>query len=106
MWSDGALTQMSANLELLGRMLEHYGPEANPARNSLREIVGKVLVATWPNERAENAKISPGSASAADLYNQIMGLTPKDDEQSLLKSQASSLLLSLGQIYWLRVSLL
>ena len=40
------LTQMSAKVVLLGRLLQHYGPEASAARKSLRAIVGQFLVST------------------------------------------------------------
>ena len=34
------LTQTSAKVVLLGRLLQHYGPEASAARKSLRAVVG------------------------------------------------------------------
>ena len=92
------LTQMSAKVLLLGQTLQLYGPEAIPARQSLRVIVGKMLVNTWPEERTENAKISPGTARPENLFDQITGLKPKEDKQRLLQSQASSLLLNLGEL--------
>ena len=95
------LTQMSANVALLGRILNHYGDEASPARQTLRTIVGHILVTTWPDERTKNAQIPPGTARSEDLFDQIEGLTPKDERQRVMQSQASGLLLSLGQIRWL-----
>jgi hypothetical protein len=53
------LTQVSANVALLGRLLQHYGPEANGVQESLRLAVERALTENWPNERAENWKISP-----------------------------------------------
>lgn len=97
------LTQMSAKVVLLGRILQHYGPEAVPARQSLRTIVGQMLVSTWPDERTENAKISAGTASPENLFSQIEGLTPREDKQRILQSQASNLLLNLGELRWLMV---
>jgi hypothetical protein len=97
------LTQESAKVALLGRILHHYGPEAEPARQSLKSIIGQMLVTTWPGERTENAKIAAGSATAAELYDQIEGLNPKDEHQRVMQSQASELLLSLGEVRWLMI---
>jgi len=47
------LTQVSANVALLGHLLQYYGPEANEAQESLRLAVERVLVENWPNQRAE-----------------------------------------------------
>ena len=44
------LTQMSAKVVVLGRLLQFYGPEASEARQTLRAMVGQVLLSTWPNE--------------------------------------------------------
>ena len=44
------LTQMLAKVLLLGQILQLYGPEAIPARQSLRAIVGKMLVNTWRDD--------------------------------------------------------
>ena len=97
------LTQMSAKVVILSRILKHYGPEASAARQSLRVVVGQILVTTWPDERAENAKVSTGTARPEDLYDEIEGLSPKDDRQRAMQSQASSLLLSVGEVRWLMI---
>src|SRR5215472_806718 len=52
------LTQVSANVALLGRLLNHYGPEANGVHESLLLAVERVLTESWPNERSENWKLS------------------------------------------------
>jgi len=97
------LTQVSAKVVVLGRILQYYGPEASTARRSLRAVIGHTLVSTWPGERAENAKISPETARVDDLYNQVEGLEPKNDRQRAMQSQASGLLLSVGEVRWLMI---
>jgi len=97
------LTQMSAKVVVLGRLLQFYGPDASQARQSLRAIVGQMLLSTWPNEQTENAQIRPGTARPEDLYNQVEGLAPKEDKQRIIQSQASGLLLSLGEVRWLMI---
>jgi hypothetical protein len=95
------LTQMSAKVVVLGHLLQFYGPEASQARQSLRALVGQMLLTTWPNERTENAKISTATARPEDFYNQVEGLAPKEDRQRIIQSQASGLLLSVGEVRWL-----
>src|SRR6516164_5730538 len=51
------LTQVSANVALLGQLLHFYGPEANGAHESLRLAVERVLAENWPNQRSENSKL-------------------------------------------------
>jgi Protein of unknown function (DUF4239) len=97
------LTQMSAKVVVLGRILQFYGPEASEARQTLRAMVGQVLLSTWPNEQTENAQIPPRTARPVDLYNQIEGLAPKEERQRAMQSQASGLLISVGEVRWLMI---
>ena len=97
------LTQMSAKVVVLGRILQFYGPEASEARETLRAMVGQVLLSTWPNEQTENAQIPPRTARPVDLYNQIEGLAPKEERQRAMQSQASGLLISVGEVRWLMI---
>jgi hypothetical protein len=97
------LTQMSAKVVVLGHILQFYGPEASQAHQSLRDIVGQMLLTTWPNEQTENAQIPPRTTRPTDLYNQIEGLAPKEDKQRMMQSQASGLLISVGEVRWLMI---
>ena len=46
------LTQMSANVILLDRVLAHYGPETKEARDLLRGAVARTLDLIWPQRRS------------------------------------------------------
>jgi hypothetical protein len=94
------LTEMSSKFVLLDRVLAHYGPEAKAAREQLRSSVVQAL--EWVSTK--DAAGSPGLeslSSGEDLYDKIQGLSPKDDAQRSMQSQASSLLMGLGQTRWL-----
>jgi len=85
------LTSLSADVTLLERVLRHYGPEAEKARGLLREAVTDTL-----------AHISEGVGGATAgqsqaVYDAVLELSPKNDLQKSLQSQAQSLLQSLGQ---------
>jgi hypothetical protein len=58
------LTEMSAKVILLDRVLAHYGPEAKEARDVLRVAVTRLLDAMWSCGGRENAQVAstPGGA--------------------------------------------
>ena len=94
-----ALTQMSANVALLDRVLAHYGPETKEARDLLRAGVARMLDQMWPQGRAHATDTAPSSNEL--LYDKIQGLTPRDDKQRTLHAQALSMAMGIGQTRWL-----
>ncbi len=97
----GALTQMSARVILLDRILAHYGPEAKEARDLLHSRVADSIDRMWPQEHTQSSKLAAPSTSSEALLNKIQALSPKDDRQSWLKAQALSMLVDLIQTHWL-----
>ena len=95
------LTQLSANVALLGNILRGYGPEANQAHESLRLAVERVLEENWPNDRAANRKPSTKSVHIEEVYEQIRALAPKDEDHQMLKSEAMGQLRNVAQLRWL-----
>lgn len=95
------LTQMSANVALLGELLQHYGPEANGVQESLRLVVERALAENWPNERAESWKLLPKADRIEELNDQLRALAPKDEEHRRKQSEALGLLRNLAQLRWL-----
>jgi len=87
------LVHASVDVVTLGRLLQRYGPEANGVRESLRMNVERVLV---ENLQPEKPFSSEGPIGA--VYDQLEVLTPKDDNQRMMKSEALGLLKSLSQI--------
>jgi hypothetical protein len=87
------LTQIAANTILVDRVLAHYGPEAADARAALGEAVKRSLHA--------GAGAAPGGALQEATFDRVQELTPKDDRQKTLQSQAISLLMNIGQTRWL-----
>ena len=53
------LRQLSAKIMLLDRVLAHYGPETQDARDLLRHAVVRVLDQMWPEDRAQPAQLTP-----------------------------------------------
>jgi hypothetical protein len=91
------LTQMSANIALLDRVLALYGPETKETRALLRGAVARVLDQMW-----SSASLSvPTAAGGEILYDKIQGLSPKNDTQRSLQGQALSMAMDLGKTRWL-----
>jgi len=86
-------TQMSANVVLLDRTLAHYGPETEKARQIL-----KVGVTRWLQPDSFEKGASRGSEILVDA---IQGLSPQNDGQRWLQSQALTMALNLGETRWL-----
>jgi len=95
------LTEMSARVVFLDRMLAHYGPETKEARDALRGAVAGSLDQIWPQERGGTSEAGAPSTHAEALLDKIQMLAPKGDGQRWLQSQALSMAIGLGQTRWL-----
>ena len=97
-----ALTDISAKVILLDRVLAHYGPETKQARDLLRDSIVGILDHTWPTGRASSSSLEAPSPGSEILFDRIQELSPQDEKQRSLKSQALGIVLSLGQTRWLQ----
>jgi hypothetical protein len=68
------LTQISAKIIFLDRVLAHYGPEAKDVRDLLRRTVTSALDQMWPENRSRPAQLDPAAASER-LYDTIQQLS-------------------------------
>src|SRR6202167_959179 len=92
------LTQMSASIILLDRVLAHYGPETKDARDLLKETVNNMINRMWPEERS-GPQVQPVAAEA--FYDKIQALSPQNDVQRQLQAQAVKISIDIGQSRWL-----
>jgi hypothetical protein len=95
------LTQMSAKVILLDRLLAHYGPETKETRDLLRSLVKRILNRMW-SKGPGGSRFGAPSSGAEILLDKIQGLVPQDDRQRVLQAQAQSIVLDLGQTRWLQ----
>lgn len=95
------LTQMSARIILLDRVLAHYGPETGDARTILRDDVKHVMDRLWPQDGSQHLEMDPTVGQSQGLYDKIEALSPKDERQRLLQSQALNIATELGRARWL-----
>jgi hypothetical protein len=95
------LTQMSANIDLLDRILALYGPETKDARLLLQGSVKRILETMWSSDSSA-APTAPRTSGAGEaLFERIQALLPATDAQRTLQAQALSLAIDLGKTRWL-----
>jgi hypothetical protein len=94
----GEITEMSANIIQLDRILARYGSETKEARDALRHIVLSVD-RNWPGgaSRSEKLDSSVTRAGGASFYEKIQELAPHNDFQRSLQGQALQIAFELGR---------
>src|SRR5205814_4668626 len=82
--------QLTANIILLDRFLEEYGPETVALRNLMRRGVTILADRMWRENNSESAKAVPFAASteADTFYLKLQELSPKNDFQRSLQARA------------------
>jgi hypothetical protein len=96
------LTEMSSKVVLLDHVLAHYGPETKEARRMLRSSVGDALRHMW-SKRGAVAPPSEGPSGGPEaLLDNIQELSPENDKQRALQTQAVNLMMDLGRTRWLQ----
>ncbi len=95
------VTQLSANVILLDRVLAHYGPETKEARDLLRLSASGMIDRIWAENRSEPAESEPTVTGGEAFYDRIQELSPQNEVQRSLQAQASKMTVDLGQTRWL-----
>jgi hypothetical protein len=98
------VAQLAANVIMLDRTLAHYGKESNEARVFLRASVADMIQRTWPGEDRPSVPIDGGSGTEGRyeaIFEQIQELTPKNETQRSLQSQALKITMDTAQLRWL-----
>lgn len=90
--------QMAAKVVFFDRLLALYGPEANDVRAALHAGLDDALHRIWPDDAGVRAELAPNRNTGDALYLALQRLTPRDDAQRALKTQATSLALELAQL--------
>jgi Protein of unknown function (DUF4239) len=96
------VTQMAAKIVFLDRVLANYGSETAETRELLRRSVGSAINRMWPDRKlSQPAQLDPSAISGDAFFNAIQQLSPQNDAQRSLKSQAVQVTTDLGQMRWL-----
>jgi len=91
------VTQLAANVLLLDRVLARYGPETAEVRAELRRSIQHQMELLWPAPDSQDANSATAAPTGEALVDRIHDLTPQNDKQKALQSQALSLALQTGQ---------
>jgi hypothetical protein len=91
---------MSANLALLDRVVAHYGPEAQEAREQLRRSVARLINQTWPEPGTGPAQLEAFIESDT-FYDRHQALSPQTDAQRAVQAEARRISVNFAQTRWL-----
>jgi len=95
------VTQISANIILLDRVLAHYGPETKEARDLLRVSAAGMTDRIWRATGTGPTELEPRVVAAEAFYDKIQELSPQNEVQRSLQAQALKLSVDIGQTRWL-----
>ena len=91
------LVQVSADIILLDRALARYGPETKEARALLQRSVAGTVERFWPAEGAKPIAIDPNTSPVEVLYEKIETLSPQNEAQHAMQTQAQLLAANVGR---------
>jgi len=94
------LTELSANVILLDRILGYYGPETKEVRDLVRGAVAQQRDLIWHQDRQQLSEVEP-TAGGGEILKKIQALSPKNDAQRAFQAQALSMGLGLAKERWL-----
>src|SRR4029079_16252716 len=88
---------MASKVAFLGRVLDAYGPEAAGVRALLRNTTDEAVQQMWPGQMRRPTDRNPNVQAGNLAYAMLQQLSPQNDMQKLLKSQATTLAGDLAQ---------
>lgn len=95
--------QMATNIVMLDRALVIYDKEdTKETRHLLRQAVAKLVETRWPTNGSRPSNLDDPAITAANeaLFISIKKLTPQNDSQKAIQSQAFSISAELGRTRW------
>jgi hypothetical protein len=93
----GQVRQIAADIILLDRLLEQYGPEALPIRSQMRSVIRPFADRLWHEKATATATPFETDASAEKVYLAIQALAPSNDVQRSLQARAAQISTDLVQ---------
>jgi hypothetical protein len=102
---DVAVRNASAGILTLDRMLARYGPETAPTRDLLKRVIQARVEQTWPSGHAapedpEMAMMNSARPPVEQIEDQILQLSPSNDQQRWLKTEALKLTTEVLRTRW------
>ena len=96
----GEVIEIAAKVAFIDRMLRAYGPEADEVRSQFREMVEESTRRLWPRVNDIPSHFRPNEQGDDSVFisEQLQRLTPRDDTERSLKTQATTLVMEFGQL--------
>jgi hypothetical protein len=106
---NAAFTQNGARIIMLDRVLSFYGPETKEVRQQLKDTVQTMVDRMWHRDKIkknnDNNNAKTQTAKRADgmelIVDDLRNLTPQNDSQRLLQTQALQIGNDLLQSRWM-----
>jgi hypothetical protein len=91
------LTEISADMAALDRILAHYGPAAGPSRELLRQVVGTGVRTAWPAHQTSLPRYPghSGLEGIEKMADEIGALRASDGRHAALRNQSLAYLLAI-----------
>jgi hypothetical protein len=93
--------QAAADILLLDRALAQYGPETRDVRELIRRAVAFRLAVTWPEEGSGRVDTPETTGTVEGIAAKIRGLSPQNESQRWLQSQAVQLAAEVQRTRWM-----
>ena len=99
------LRQVSSRVILLDRVMAHYGPETNEARDLLRRSIASTIKRIWPEDNIEQAvaESTEGRVNIETIQDKLRQLSPRNDAQRWLQSRALEISSEIAEGRWLLI---
>jgi len=98
----GEVTALSAQILRLDQMLRRYGPEADPARETLRQYAEYKTTDLFPDDPAEFRPADPSTYELLQrLEDLLLALKPANARDQWWLGQAMTLAAKIGDTRWL-----
>jgi hypothetical protein len=91
------LIGIAAKIDLIDRGLALYGPGARASRDVLRSELDSAVERLWPKGRHSRDSFRASGTAPGLLYASIQMLTPKNDIQRAIKTQALAMVIQLAE---------
>lgn len=92
-----SVSRIAATAAHLDELLRHYGEEATPARQQLRDATDSVVADLWESRDSHTQTIGQARTADEGFVDAVVLLKPKDDRQVTLKASAIAAMTSLVQ---------
>jgi len=102
---NNGFTQFGAKIIVLDRALDNYGRETVGIRRMLRLAVLNTRDRIWPEDKKKHVDLSQIEASTTieTVQGEVIRLSPTNDIQRQLKSQAVQIIADLAQSRWVMI---